>query len=123
MGDIKVILINYGNQTLEDDDISAVIEVFRSNTFLTTGPWVNKFEKKIAQYVKSEYAVAVSSGTAALHCACDAIGIGPEDEVIVPTISFVSSANCVLYCGGKPVFCEVELKIVGWNEDPLWTQG
>lgn len=100
-------MINYGKQTLEDDDISAVIEVFRSNTFLTTGPWVDKFEKKIAQYVNSEYAVAVNSGTAALHCACDAIGIGPDDEVIVPTIAFVASANCVLYCGGKPIFCEV----------------
>ena len=101
-------MIAYGKQTIEKDDIEAVLKVFEENTFLTTGPWVSEFEKKICNYIGCQYGVAVNSGTAALHCATFAAGIQKDDEVIVPAISFVASANCVLYQGGTPVFCDID---------------
>ena len=94
-------------QTLGDDDVQSVLNVLKKNTYLTTGPKVNEFEEKVSVYVGVNYGVAVNSGTAALHCAMFAAGISVNDEVIVPSISFVASANCVLYMGGKPVFCDV----------------
>src|SRR3990172_11822877 len=99
-------LIPYGHQLIDDDDVKSVIKVLKSE-WLTQGPTILEFEKKLASYVKSKYAVAVSSGTAALHLSCLAAGIGPGDEVIVPTLSFVATANCVLYCGAKPVLVDV----------------
>jgi len=99
-------LIPYGHQLIDDDDVKSVIKVLKSG-WLTQGPTILKFEKKLASYVKSKYAVAVSSGTAALHLACLATRIVPGDEVIVPTLSFVATANCVLYCGAKPVLVDV----------------
>ena len=76
--------------------------------WLTTGPKVAEFEEAIAGYVDVKYAVAVSSGTAALHAAMFALGIGPGDEVIVPPMTFAATANCVLYQGGTPVFTDVD---------------
>jgi perosamine synthetase len=102
----KKIYIPYGHQAIDEDDIQAVVDVLRSD-YLTTGPKVNEFEQALADYVESKYAVAVSSGTAALHCAMYAIGIGPGDEVIVPPITFAATANCVVYQGGTPVFADV----------------
>ena len=99
-------MIPYGRQTIDDEDIKAVIEVLRSD-WLTTGPKVAEFEEALARYVGAKYAVAVSSGTAALHCAMYALGIGPGHEVIVPTMTFAASANCVVYQGGIPVFVDV----------------
>ena len=99
-------MIPYGRQTIDEEDIKAVIEVLRSD-WLTTGPKVAKFEEALARYVGANYAVAVSSGTAALHCAMYALGIGPGHEVIVPTMTFAASANCVVYQGGIPVFVDV----------------
>ena len=99
-------LIPYGHQLIDDDDVKSVIKVLKSE-WLTQGPTILEFEKKLASYVKSKYAVAVSSGTAALHLACLATRIVPGDEVIVPTLSFVATANCVLYCGAKPVLVDV----------------
>lgn len=99
--------LSYGKQTIDDSDIESVVEVLKGN-YLTTGPVVEQFEKKVAEYVGVKYAVAVSNGTAALHMACYAAGIGEGDEVIVPAITFAASANCVLYCGGKPVFVDIE---------------
>ena len=81
--------------------------VLRSD-WLTTGPKVAEFERALAEFVGVRHAVVVNSGTAALHCAMAAIGISPGDEVIVPSISFVATANCVVYCGGTPVFADVE---------------
>jgi perosamine synthetase len=101
-------MIPYGKQTLEGDDIEAVLEVLKENTYLTTGPRVSQFEKKVCDYIGCSYGVAVNSGTAALHCATFVAGIQKDDEVIVPAISFVASANCVLYQGGKPVFCDID---------------
>ncbi len=99
--------LSYGRQTIQEDDIDAVVQVLRSD-YLTTGPSVEAFEKKIASYVGAKYAVAVSNGTAALHMACFAAGIGEGDEVIVSSMTFVASANAVLYCGGTPVFADID---------------
>lgn len=107
--------IPYGRQTIEEEDIRAVEEVLRSD-YLTTGPKIAEFEKRVADYTNTKYAVAVSNGTAALHAACFAAGIGPGDEVITTPITFAASANCVLYCGGTPVFADIDPKT--YNIDP-----
>jgi len=99
--------IPYGRQSVDETDIEAVIEVLRSD-WLTTGPLVERFERALAGYVGVAEGVAVSSGTAALHGAMHAIGIGPGDEVIVPPMTFAATANAVLYQGGTPVFADVE---------------
>ena len=97
----------YGQQWLDDDDITAVVEVLRSD-WLTTGPKVGEFEQAFADFVGAREAVAVSNGTAALHAAMYAVGIGPGDEVIVPPMTFAASANCVVFQGGTPVFADVD---------------
>jgi UDP-4-amino-4,6-dideoxy-N-acetyl-beta-L-altrosamine transaminase len=99
--------LSYGRQTILQDDIDAVVKVLRSD-WLTTGPAVEGFEKAIADFTGAKHAVAVSSGTAALHAAVHALGIGPGDEVIVPPITFAATANSVAYCGGTPVFADVK---------------
>ena len=98
--------IPYGTQSISEEDIQAVVDVLRSD-YLTTGPVVKKFEKKVAEYTGAKYAVAVSSGTAALHAACFAAGIKKGDEVITSPFTFAASANCVLYCGAKVVFADI----------------
>jgi perosamine synthetase len=100
-------MIPYGRQWIDEEDIAAVVEVLRGD-WLTTGPKVAQFEQELARLVGTAHAVAVSSGTAALHAAMYALGIGPGDEVIVPAITFAATANCVLYQGGTPVFADVE---------------
>jgi perosamine synthetase len=100
-------LIPYGHQWIDETDIQAVVDVLRSE-WLTTGPIVPKFEEAFAAYVGAKYAVAVSSGTSALHTAMFALGINPGDEVIVPPITFVATANAVVFQGGTPVFADVE---------------
>jgi len=97
----------YGRQWLDEDDVAVVVEVLRSD-WLTTGPKVAEFEEAFADFVGAEKAVAVSSGTAALHAAMYAADIGPGDEVIVTPMTFASSANCVVYQGGTPVFVDVD---------------
>lgn len=107
--------IPYGRQSVDEEDIQAVVDVLRSD-YLTTGPKVTEFERIVADYVGAKYAVAVSNGTAALHIACLAAGIGQGDEVITSPITFAASANCVLYCGGTPVFADI--KEDTYNIDP-----
>lgn len=102
-------MIPYGKQLVEQDDIQAVIEVLRSD-WLTTGPKVTEFEKLAAEYVEAKYAVAVSNGTAALHCAMYAAGVSPGDEVIAPPMTFAATTNAVIYQGGTPVFADVDPK-------------
>lgn len=99
-------MLNYGHQAIDEDDIEAVVQVLRGD-WLTTGPTVGAFERAVAEFVGAKESVAVNSGTAALHAAAFAAGIGPGDEVIIPPITFVASSNCVLYMGGKPVFADV----------------
>ncbi|MCQ2522726.1 MAG: UDP-4-amino-4,6-dideoxy-N-acetyl-beta-L-altrosamine transaminase [Lachnospiraceae bacterium] len=96
----------YGHQTVEEDDIQAVVETLKSD-YLTCGPKVTELEEKICEITKAKHAIAVSNGTAALHLACMAIGIKEGDEVIVSSITFAASANCVRYCGGTPVFADI----------------
>jgi len=97
----------YGGQIIEDDDIEAVVETLQSD-WLTTGPKVEAFEKAFAEFVGVEEAVAVSNGTAALHAAMRAAGIGPGDEVIVPALTFAATANSVVFEGGTPVIADVD---------------
>ncbi len=99
--------IPYGRQSIDEKDVAAVCSVLRSD-WLTTGPMVGEFERAVADYVGGAHGVAVSSGTAARHCAMYALGIGPGDEVIVPLMTFAAAANCVVYQGETPVFADVE---------------
>jgi len=107
-GGIPVIdkLLPYGSQWLDEDDIQAVVNVLRSG-WITTGPKIEEFEQRFAEHVGAKYAVAVSSGTAALHAAVFACGIDPDDEVITTPLTFAASANCVIYQGGTPIFVDV----------------
>lgn len=100
-------LLPYAKQWLDIEDIEAVCRVLSSD-WLTTGPMVKQFEEAVADYVGTSYGVAVSSGTAALHAAMYALGIGPGDEVIVPPMTFAATANCVVFQGATPVFADVE---------------
>lgn len=99
--------IPYGKQHIDEEDIQSVVEILKSD-FLTTGPKIEEFEKKFANYVGSKYAVVVSNGTAALHIACLAAGIDEGDEVITTALTFAASSNSVLYCGGIPVFADID---------------
>lgn len=90
-------------------EIDAVLEVLHTST-LSIGPRVEEFEAKVAQLVGRRHAVAVSSGTAGLHCAMIAAGIKPGDEVVTTPFSFVASANCILYVGATPVFVDIDPK-------------
>lgn len=107
--------IPYGRQSMDEADIQAVIDVLKSD-YLTTGPEIAAFEKKVAQYTGAKYAVAVCNGTAALHISCLAAGIKEGDEVITTPITFAASANCILYCGGTPVFADIDPHT--YNIDP-----
>ena len=99
-------LLPYGRQSLREEDIEAVVEVLRSS-WLTTGPKVDEFETALRDVTKAKEAVVLANGTAALHAMIAALELGPEDEVIVPTISFAATANCAVYQGAKPVFADV----------------
>lgn len=103
---VRSAMLPYARQCIDDDDLHAVEAVLKSN-WLTTGPKVAEFEGAVARYTGAAEAVAVNTGTAALHAAMWAARIGPGDEVIVPAISFVASANCVLYVGATPVFADL----------------
>lgn len=107
--------IYYGKQWIDEKDIYAVDEVLRSD-YVTCGPKTQELERSLEQYTGARHAVAVSNGTAALHCACMTAGIGAGDEVITTPLTFAASANCALYCGAKPVFADVEEDT--YNIDP-----
>src|SRR5690348_18273574 len=96
---VRTEFLPYGRQSIDEDDIQAVVETLRSD-WLTTGPKVGEFEEAFASFVGAKYAVAFSSGTAALHGAAFVAGIGPADEAITSPLTFAASANCVLYQGG-----------------------
>lgn len=99
--------IPYGRHSLGPDDIQAVVDILESD-WLTQGPMVQKFEQAFASYCGARYAVAVSSGTAALHLAALAAGFAPGDEVVTSPITFVATANSVAYVGAKPVFADID---------------
>jgi perosamine synthetase len=103
---VRSATLPYCRQTIDDDDAQAVLAALRSD-WLTTGPRVEAFEQAVAALVGAPHAIAVNSGTAALHAAVFAAGIGPGDKVVTSPLTFVASANAVLYCGGTPVFADV----------------
>lgn len=100
-------LLPYGRQTIEDDDIAAVAQALRAD-FLTTGPRVEAFEAAFAQAVGARHAVACANGTAALHLAMLALDVRPGEVCIVPSITFLATANCVRFVGGEVVFADVD---------------
>jgi perosamine synthetase len=108
-------MLPYGHQCIDDADVRAVVETLRSD-WLTTGPKVVEFEEEFAATVGARYAVAVNSGTAALHAAAFALGIQSGDEVITTPMTFVATANCVRYLGATAVFADVQPKVL--NLDP-----
>lgn len=99
--------IPYGKQNITDEDIQAVIEVLKSD-YLTQGPQIAHFEKVFAEYIGVKYAVAVATGTAALHLSAMALNVKPGGRVITTPITFAASANCVRYCGGEVVFADID---------------
>ena len=103
---IRLTPIHYGKQYIDETDVLAVSSVLIGE-LITTGPQVELVEKKLCELTGAKYAVVVSSGTAALHCACLAAGIKTGDEVITTPLTFAASANCILYCGATPVFADV----------------
>ena len=112
---VRTTAIGYGRQYIDEEDIAAVVAALTSPA-ITCGPRISELEQKLCEVTGAKYAVAVSNGTAALHVAAMAAGIGEGDEVIVSPITFAASANCVLYCGGKPVFADINPET--YNIDP-----
>lgn len=108
-------LLGYGHQSITDGDVRAVEEVLRSD-YLTCGPAVTRFEDALEKVTQAPHMTAVANGTAALHVACLAAGIQSGDEVVVSPITFAASANCVRYCGGTPVFADIDQDT--WNISP-----
>ncbi len=103
----EVDVLPYGRQTIEQDDIDAVVRALRSD-YLTAGPEVGEFEKELAQYCGSKYAVVCANGTAALHLASLALGLGPNTEVITSPITFMATSNSALYCGASVAFLDID---------------
>lgn len=107
--------IGYGHQYIDKSDIQAVVDVLKSD-FLTCGPKIEETERKLSEITGAKYAVLIANGTAALHAAMSAAEINPGDEVITTPITFAASANSILYCGGKPVFADINSET--YNIDP-----
>lgn len=107
--------IYYGHQYIDEADVQAVVDVLRYHD-LTCGPKIGELERKLCEITGARYAVVCSNGTAALHIACMAAGVGSGDEVITTPITFAASANCALYCGAKPVFADINEET--YNIDP-----
>lgn len=100
-------MIPYGKQNISEEDIEKVVEVLKSD-FITQGPTINKFEKKVANYCGSSNAIAFNSATSALHAACFALGVKNADIVWTSPISFVASSNCAIYCGASVDFIDID---------------
>lgn len=111
-------MISYGKQSINQDDIEAVVSVLKSN-FLTQGPKVVEFENNLANYCDVTYAKAVNNGTAALHLAYLAIGLGPGDIVWTTPNTFVATANAALYCGATVDFVDIDSKTYNLSIDRL----
>lgn len=111
-------MIHIANPMLGEEEKRAVMDVLDSG-MLVQGAIVEEFEKKFAQYIGTDYAVATSSGTTALHLALLALGIGPGDEVITTPFSFIATANSILFCGAKPVFADIDSKTFNINVDRI----
>jgi UDP-4-amino-4,6-dideoxy-N-acetyl-beta-L-altrosamine transaminase len=112
--------IPYGKQEITNEDVSAVINVLKSD-FLTQGPKILEFETLFAEYVGARYALAVSNGTTALHLSVLALGLQPGQKVITTPITFVASANCILYAGAEVVFVDIDPEDYNIDADKLET--
>ncbi len=110
--------IPYGRQDINQADIEAVIHVLQSD-WITQGPTIEQFEKKIAKYCGAKYAVAVNSATSALHIACMAAGLGPEDILWTSPNTFVASANCGRYCGAAVDFVDIDFRTYNMSVEKL----
>ena len=110
--------IPYGHQNINKDDIQAVVEVLKSD-FITQGPVVPAFETAVSSYCGAQHAVAVNSGTSALHIACLALGVGKGDVVWTTPITFVASANCALYCGASVDFVDIDSRTYNLSVERL----
>jgi perosamine synthetase len=104
----------YGRQEISDEDVEAVAEALRSD-LITQGETIARFEEALADYLEATHVVAFANGTAALHGAAFAAGVGPGDDVITSPLSFAASSNCVLYLGGRPRFLDISRST--WNLD------
>lgn len=113
-----VIMIFYGKQDVDKKDIQAVVDVLKSD-FLTQGPSVERFEKRVADYCGAKYAVAVTNATSALHIACLAAGLGENDILWTTPITFTASANCGRYCGADVDFVDIDDNTYNISVDAL----
>ena len=113
---VRSVPLPYGHHLIEEEDIKVVEQVLRGG-WITTGPKVGEFEEAVAAYVDARYAVTFSSGTAALHGAAYAAGLGPGDEAITTPFTFCATANSVLYTGAKPVFADVSPDTLNMDPD------
>lgn len=110
--------IGYGRQWIDDDDIESVANVLKSD-YLTCGPTVSKCEDEIAHYVNAKYCTICANGTAALHIAMLAAGVGPGDEVITTPLTFAASANCALYVGARVIFADIDKETYEIDPDKI----
>ncbi len=115
---VRTQFLPYGHQLIDEQDIASVVETLKSD-WITQGSKVEEFERKLADYCGAKYAVAVSSGTAALHAACAVAGIAEGDEVITTPITFAATANAIIYCGGRPVFADVKEDTININAEEV----
>src|SRR5271165_5638951 len=115
---VRKTLLPYGHQSIDEADIQAVVDTLRSD-WLTTGPRIAEFEEAFADRTSARHAVSFSSGTAALHGAAFAAGLKSGDEAITSPVTFVATANCVLYQGAVPVFADVSADTLNLNPDEV----
>ena len=115
---VSEIKVPIAKPIIGDKEIENVVEVLKSG-MIAQGPKVEEFEQKFAEWVGAEYGIAVNSGTAALHVALLACGIGEGDEVITTPFTFIASGNSILYTGAKPVFADIDLKTYTLNPDSI----
>ncbi|MBQ9479794.1 MAG: UDP-4-amino-4,6-dideoxy-N-acetyl-beta-L-altrosamine transaminase [Selenomonadaceae bacterium] len=111
-------MIYYGKQSIDDSDVRAVEEVLRSD-FLTQGPAIERFERRVAEYCGARYAVAVTNATSALHIGCLALGLTEGDLLWTSPITFVASANCARYCGADVGFVDIDDQTYNMSVDAL----
>jgi len=103
----------------DEQDVEKVASVVKKGVYWATGPEIKEFEKKISEYVGVEYALALNSGTSALHVLLAAYGMGQGDEVIVPSFTFIATANAPLFVGAKPLFADIESESYGLDPDDV----
>ena len=103
----------------DDEDVSLITKIIRRGSGWALGPEIEEFEKAISNYVGADYCLTLNSGTSALHASLIAYGFGPNDEVIVPSFSFISTANSVLFVGAKPIFADIEETTFGLDTNSI----